>query len=534
MHYVIFLVLGLHLVACDTPPARPPLDDQHVRDSPDMSVRADMTVQDQTLDPHGDHEVDDAHMTDMGERLDASMRLDEGDPEEDASRDLGGDEHDFGISSDMDMEFPSEDRGIGPVCPECPEGYEEGIACRCIDLDECDQAAERGVVLCEESPCVNHDGGYHCYLDEDADGVDDWFDNCLNLANPDQDDLDRDQIGDLCDDDQDGDLSTQELDCDDRDPNLGARFFDTECDGALDNTRGQPSFSVGWRHTCGILEDGSLRCWGGSPLITEQVSGIFPALEVPTGKGGETLYDWVSVSAGHTYTCGIRRGGRLLCWGSDRHGQATQPVREDGTPHQDWLKVTTGGASGSFTCGLHATGEVECWGFDDRGQTTPPLVDPTTPTGRWIDLHAGYQHTCGRFESGGIQCWGSDQFGQVSAPSEVDLEQLAQDGVQGLTPPWLTVGAGYAHSCGLRAGGGISCWGLNTEDQASPPNWDEFGQPHRWSALSVGGFHGCGIYGRGELLCWGIFDQFSGHYGLFYICGGTLGTARPCESQPDV
>ncbi|EAT13974.1 hypothetical protein HF888_11060 [Bermanella marisrubri] len=42
-------------------------------------------------------------------------------------------------------------------------------------------------------------------IDSDADGIPDQTDNCLNIANPDQSDLDDNGQGDLCDDDMDGD-----------------------------------------------------------------------------------------------------------------------------------------------------------------------------------------------------------------------------------------------------------------------------------------------------------------------------------------
>jgi Thrombospondin type 3 repeat/NHL repeat len=43
------------------------------------------------------------------------------------------------------------------------------------------------------------------YDDGDLDGVLDAFDNCLGLANPDQENMDRDQLGDACDPDADSD-----------------------------------------------------------------------------------------------------------------------------------------------------------------------------------------------------------------------------------------------------------------------------------------------------------------------------------------
>jgi DNA-binding beta-propeller fold protein YncE len=50
------------------------------------------------------------------------------------------------------------------------------------------------------------------YDDADRDGVLDSQDNCIGLANPDQENMDRDKLGDACDPDADGDGVPNELD----------------------------------------------------------------------------------------------------------------------------------------------------------------------------------------------------------------------------------------------------------------------------------------------------------------------------------
>jgi sugar lactone lactonase YvrE len=50
------------------------------------------------------------------------------------------------------------------------------------------------------------------YDDADRDGVLDTYDNCLGLANPDQQNMDRDRLGDVCDADADGDGVPNEAD----------------------------------------------------------------------------------------------------------------------------------------------------------------------------------------------------------------------------------------------------------------------------------------------------------------------------------
>jgi hypothetical protein len=44
-----------------------------------------------------------------------------------------------------------------------------------------------------------------CFPDDDSDGIVDVFDNCPGNANPGQEDLESDGLGDACDPDDDGD-----------------------------------------------------------------------------------------------------------------------------------------------------------------------------------------------------------------------------------------------------------------------------------------------------------------------------------------
>ena len=70
-------------------------------------------------------------------------------------------------------------------------------------------------------------------FDADDDGVDDKVDNCEKVYNPNQNDSDADGVGDLCDEDIDGDGY---LNVDDEFPSDGTEWADMDGDGLGDNS----------------------------------------------------------------------------------------------------------------------------------------------------------------------------------------------------------------------------------------------------------------------------------------------------------
>ncbi|MGB0726641.1 MAG: RCC1 domain-containing protein, partial [Candidatus Poseidoniaceae archaeon] len=184
------------------------------------------------------------------------------------------------------------------------------------------------------------------------------------------------------------------------------------------------ALDVGTDHTCAVLDNGSLMCWGrdhtgqlgnGAVITGNQHDPGF--VDLGTGRTA------IAVATGNAHTCAILDDGSLKCWGDDQYGQlgngATtgnqpSPVSVDLGTDRTAVAVTTGNRN---TCAILDDGSVKCWGEDNQGQLgngasytdQPSPVSVDLGTGRTavaIDVF-GY-HTCAILDDASMKCWGSD------------------------------------------------------------------------------------------------------------------------------
>ena len=286
------------------------------------------------------------------------------------------------------------------------------------------------------------------------------------------------------------------------------------------------SVSAGVAHNCGVKTTGPIACWGSdghgrSTPPDGQPEALPPSALAPTVVDRDRF---VSVSAGHMHTCGVKRDNSVVCWGFDRNLRGFYIGQSD-PPDGSFESVSAGYF---HTCGVRLDGIVECWGDDSEGQSSPP-------GGRFVSVSAGEFHTCGVRSDGSLACWGSVQTwpeGQFVSVSAEDTNNcgvrtdgsLACWGSVRTWPegPFISVSAGGTHTCGIQADRTVVCWGGDGYGQTRAPGGE-------FASVSAGGNHSCAIGMDGSVTCWGSHqsgksDAPDGSFemvsaGTFHTCG---------------
>src|SRR5438876_2882229 len=157
---------------------------------------------------------------------------------------------------------------------------------------------------------------------------------------------------------------------------------------AVAGVAGAAAVSGGGFHTCARFSDGTLECWGrnGSGQLGDPATTTFSS---PTPVRVTGITGAASMTAGGFHTCALLGDGSVRCWGQNDYGQlgngTGDPVPDNPTTFNP-TPVTVSGittavaisAGGWHTCALLRDGTVQCWRHNMYGQlgdgstTAPP------------------------------------------------------------------------------------------------------------------------------------------------------------------
>ncbi len=248
--------------------------------------------------------------------------------------------------------------------------------------------------------------------------------------------------------------------------------------GGLTNTL---QLAAGWAHVCSLAFDGTVKCWGadGSGELGDGTTGDPNNVRL-SPVAVQSITGATQVTAGGEHTCALIVDGTVKCWGADESGQLGDGSTGDADNRRltavavsSVTNATQIAAGQRHTCALIADGTVKCWGNNTSGQIGDGTIGdasnhrltPVTVVGitNAVQITAGVSNTCAQLLDGSIQCWGDNEYGQVGDGS-IFQPRLAPVNVVGVTDG-LNTETGYRHTCSLLKDHSLTCWG-----------WDYFGQ----------------------------------------------------------
>jgi len=215
-------------------------------------------------------------------------------------------------------------------------------------------------------------------------------------------------------------------------------------------------FDLGFGHSCVILDDSTVTCWGlnssgqlgfedttnrgGSGATTPNNNGV---VNLGTGRTANLI----SVSIQNT-TCVVLDNYNLKCWGSNTvgklgQGNSTNLGASASTMGDNLAAIDLGtgktaldvtGTNNSETCAVTNSNDLKCWGRGTEGglgsESTAHLGDNPSEMGDFlneVDLGSGRtveklakDTTCAVLDNKELKCWGKNNFGQLGLGNTMD------------------------------------------------------------------------------------------------------------------
>lgn len=159
------------------------------------------------------------------------------------------------------------------------------------------------------------------------------------------------------------------------------------------------------------------------------------------------------LSAAGAYSCVLRPGGTVRCWGRYGAGPDVTPAPYEVAGLTGAREVTVSPDVQGSACALRSGGGVVCWSI--RLRSTP---EPVAELPAAVRVTGGAGHWCVLTAEGEVFCWGDNRFGELGRGSYSPREGPGR--VVGLGAV-RAVSAGEVETCAVTRAGQVWCWGRN-------------------------------------------------------------------------
>ena len=288
---------------------------------------------------------------------------------------------------------------------------------------------------------------------------------------------------------------------------------------AVQGVTGAVSVSNGDSFSCALLNDGTVKCWGinGSGQLGDSTTTNRSTSVAVQGLGGVVT----AIAVGLNHSCALLNDGTIKCWGSNNNGKLgdnSTTNRLTAVSVQNLGGVATAVQAGAeHTCALLNDGTVKCWGNNNEAQlgnnsfisTLIPVSVQNLGTSV-TSIGLGYMQGCALLSTGSVKCWGAsgvDTFGKKVMTNKLK----ATSSTSGLSATKIFSQRYEANGCAIVSGGSVKCWGDSYEGKLGngasgftvnqPITVLNLGLPA--IDLSLGNSHGCAILNDGSMKCWG-------------------------------
>lgn len=322
------------------------------------------------------------------------------------------------------------------------------------------------------------------------------------------------------------------------------------------------AIALGASHTCAILDDGKVKCWGFGRsgqlglgdtkkrgAATSDMGDALPTIDLGVGRTA------TAIAAGWEHTCAILDNGNVKCWGNNGQGSlglGDSDNRGDspGEMGDALANINLGagrtakmiGAGRQFSCAILDNDTVKCWGQNEDGRlglgntnyrgaflsgmgdALPALDFGPGKTAKALGV--GAAHACVILSDNTVRCWGRNANAQLglgdtsargSGAGEMGNALAAVDLGSGRTAKG-TPAVGYDHTCVILDNDRLKCWGWNVDGglglgdaTARGSDSSEMGDGLKFVELGVGrtvkavaaGIHTCALLDNDKVKCWG-------------------------------